>query len=76
MLQTIVQNTYTYMPLVYIAVYHIREGFYDVFYPPMQVLDLHLALRAPTALGNTVAPFNTQSAAGGYWHNGIKNNIW
>jgi hypothetical protein len=53
-----------------------REGFYDVFYPPVPVLDTHLAVRSPVVLGNTVAPFNTQSAAGGYWHNAIKKNIW
>jgi hypothetical protein len=53
-----------------------RDGFYDVFYPPVDQLDAQLAVRNATELRNTVAPFAGQLAIGQYYYNPVNENIW
>jgi hypothetical protein len=54
----------------------LRDGFYDVFYPPVQVLDAQLALRNASELGNTVPPFVGELAVNEFFNNPVQNNIW
>jgi hypothetical protein len=55
---------------------HNRDGFYDAFYPPLDQLNAQLAVRSVAELKNNVAPYAAQSAAGQYYYNPVRENIW
>jgi hypothetical protein len=69
------------LPAVTDASYYcnrLRDGFYDVFFPPQtgNALAIQLALREPAELGNDVSPYDTDNEPGAAFHNPVQNNIW
>jgi hypothetical protein len=62
--------------LLHVSLCIIYTGFYDTFYPLVEVLPAQLAVRNPAELGNNVPPFVGALTPGSFFHNPVQQNIW